>query len=520
MAPQNTYDELPYECAAASRTQPTRLATVATLFGMTPPPVQTSRVLEIGCADGTNVIAMGYALPDAACLGIDASARQIEQGQALLAQLNLPNVSLQHKNILEIDANFGPFDYIIAHGVYSWVSPPVQEHILTICQHNLTPNGVAYISFNTRPGWNMRSTIRDMMLYHAQQFDDMPTQIEQMKALLKFFADATKEQKTLHSAFLQKELKIFNQISDTNWYHEFLEENNLPLYFHEFAKQVEQHGLQYLGDTEVQTMFLENLSPPVIAQLQNLSVIHQEQYFDFLNNRVFRHSLLCHQEVKLQRSLYPAVIKQFYLASQLQPVGDVDIVSDQPAKFEKAGLGGVEEDTPIVKSALVYLAKIWPQAIAFKELVQHADLQLKRDPQSHFETSQEDILAEALLKCCLGSVIEAFTHPPRCVTTISPFPKASELAQVQIQHGDHSVSNLRCEQLKLSPLLESVLPAVNGTHDEAALIEILRDLSKKGIITAQHEGQPAAPEAVTTAMLQDLLRDIFTYLAQTALLVD
>ncbi len=517
---KTSYDDIPYNCVPASRLQPDRLASVATLFGMTPPPVRTCRVLELGCANGSNVIAMGYALPQAQCTGIDLSARQIEQGEALLSLANLPNVTLKQMNIMDIDAGFGQFDYIIAHGIYSWVPEAVQDKLLAICKQNLAPDGVAYVSFNTRPGWNMRSTIRDMMLYHAQQFDDTQTQIEQMKALLKFLADAGKDDKTLHGLFYQKEFNIFKELPNEYLFHEFLEEYNQPVYFYEFAEHAGRHGLQYLGDTDVQTMFSEEVIPKGAGKLQNLSLNHREQYFDFINNRMFRHCLLCHQEIKLRRNVYPNMMKQFHIASQLRAVDDIDLFSNKPQKFEKADLGGVEEDAPLAKAALLYLSERWPQAVGFSELLQQACLRLngRALPPAELE-EQEQQLAEPLLKCYLGGVIEAFTCPPRCTIDLNPRPEVSALARVQISRGNFSVSSLRAGQLQLPPVYQDIVPFIDGRHDRAALIALLRDLTEKGVIVAQHKGQAVAREEVSDALLHDLLQGVLTTLARSALLV-
>jgi len=115
-------------------------------------------------------------------------------------------------------------------------------------------------------------------------------------------------------------------------------------------------------------------------------------------------------------------------------------------------------------------------------------------------------------------VIEAFTFPPPGVSKISPFPKVSELARLQIQQGDDSVSNLRCQQFKLPSLFKTILPVVDGTHNEAALIMILRELIKQGQITIQPENKSVAPEAITTELLQVFWLQTLTYLARMALL--
>ena len=127
-------------------------------------------MLELGCASGDNLIPMALGLPNARFVGIDLSARQIEQGQRQVSALGLANIELRQYNIADVDASWGKFDYIICHGIYSWVPAPVRERLLAICRDNLAPNGVAYVSYNTLPGWHMRGMIRDMMIYHSAAF--------------------------------------------------------------------------------------------------------------------------------------------------------------------------------------------------------------------------------------------------------------------------------------------------------------------------------------------------------------
>ena len=128
----NDYDEIPYTKNIYKQTQPDNLATIATLFGMQPPPVATCRVLELGCASGINLLAMAQAIPQGEFLGIDLSARQIQEGQANIQQLGLPNITLKQMDMMAIDSHLGQFDYIIVHGVYSWVSPMVRAKILQV----------------------------------------------------------------------------------------------------------------------------------------------------------------------------------------------------------------------------------------------------------------------------------------------------------------------------------------------------------------------------------------------------
>ncbi len=93
--PQTSYDEVPYASHAFPQTHPNTMATVATLFGMTPAPVTNCRVLELGCAAGFNIIPMAAALPDSRFVGVDLSSRQVAEGQEAIKALGLTNVELR-----------------------------------------------------------------------------------------------------------------------------------------------------------------------------------------------------------------------------------------------------------------------------------------------------------------------------------------------------------------------------------------------------------------------------------------
>src|SRR5258705_13026551 len=108
-----SYEEVPYESTPIHDAHPDVISTSALLLGLDPPPVPTSRVLELGCSTGGNLITIALSFPDAHFVGIDLSPRQIAQGQAIVEKMGVTNVSLQAKSILDINPDFGLFDYII-----------------------------------------------------------------------------------------------------------------------------------------------------------------------------------------------------------------------------------------------------------------------------------------------------------------------------------------------------------------------------------------------------------------------
>ena len=163
---RNNYDVVPNLDRSHSSAHPNRMATIAACCASSGRRLN-ARVLELGCANAGILLPMTANLPGTSFVGVDYSARQIAKGQAALAELGLTNITLRHGSILDVDSGLDQFDYIIAHGVFLWISPEVQDKMLAICRQYLAPNRVAYISFNTLPGWYGKLYVRDRMLHYT-----------------------------------------------------------------------------------------------------------------------------------------------------------------------------------------------------------------------------------------------------------------------------------------------------------------------------------------------------------------
>ena len=179
---QKSYDDFPYQTLPFAQTHPDRLATLAWLFGLEPTPIERCRVLELGCSSGGNLIPMAVTLPHSEFIGIDFSAVEIRQGAADVAASSLANVRLLQMDLRDFGDAFGSFDYVVAHGLYSWAPNEVQEKVLEICARQLGAKGVAYISYNTLPGWRLGAAVRDAMRYHTRQFTDPKIRVQQARA--------------------------------------------------------------------------------------------------------------------------------------------------------------------------------------------------------------------------------------------------------------------------------------------------------------------------------------------------
>ena len=296
----NPYDELRYYSKPFSYTSIALLEGNATLWGLTPPELKGAKVLELGSSFGGNLISQAVYYPDTEFVGIDLSDSQITQGNEIIKSMGLTNVYLETKNILDITPEFGMFDYIIVHGIYSWVPDNVKDKILEVCRENLTPNGIAYISYNTYPGWKSREVARDIMLYANKYTQDLPLseQTRRGKAVVQLFSDAIKSIESEKSKN-QSRIENFDGIQtkgDHYVAHEYLEYHNHPLYLNQFVDNLHQHQLAYIGDTDFQLSYISWMPQhlrDMINQLSETDYVARELWLDYLYGVAFRRSLLC-----------------------------------------------------------------------------------------------------------------------------------------------------------------------------------------------------------------------------------
>jgi SAM-dependent methyltransferase len=465
----NSYDELPYPSQAFVQTHPDRLATLARVFGLAPPPIERCRVLEIGCAAGGNLIPMAYGLPGSRFVGIDLSERQVAEGRARIAALGLTNVRIEAMSVMDLDERWGEFDYVICHGVYSWVEPAVQDWILRIAGRQLSPNGIAYVSYNPYPGWHLRESVRHMMRYHAMPFDTPAERIEQARAMLDFLAGAVPQEGNAYGQVLARELELLARCSDSYLYHEHLEPTNAPLYFHQFAERAATHGLQYLAEADFAAMLTGRFPPEVAATLEGISadIIHLEQYMDFVRNRQFRQTLLCRQGLKVRRALSPAVIHGMYVASAARREGEGALDLDDRVEVTWRAPGGALATSthPVSKAALELLAHRWPLGWPLEALLAEA---------CGIANRPDDVALpmQDLFHCFLSGVVELRSWQPPCVSVVSDRPRASACAVLEAASSD-VVTSLRHEAVRLEPFSRALLPLLDGRNDRGALVQRL-----------------------------------------------
>ena len=524
-----TYDQIPYPSYAYSVTHPDTLATVATLLGLHPAPVEHCRVLELGCAGGGNLIPMALGLPDGQFVGIDYSARQVADGQMAAEAMGLKNIDLRLMDILDFTPDLGIFDYIIAHGIFSWVPEPVQTKILDICRAHLAPNGVAYISYNTYPGWHMLGAARQMMLYHTRHATDPQMRAAQARALVEFLAEAVPSDEKaggllpVYSGLLKKELERWKETSDEYLLHEELEEINEPTYFYQFAERAGRHGLQYLCEAEFSNVFPNRFPPQVTQQLMKMShnIIEMEQYMDFLRSETFRRTCLVHQEVSFSRSVKLECVSMLYVSSRAEPVSaSPDLGSFSEEKFHLGESLTLTTDHPVTKAAMVYLREVWPASVPFEALLDAAYARLDVPAARQQRALDAHVMRANLLKAFTysGKLVELHAHMPSFVTLAGARPVASPWARFMARDNLH-VTNLRHESVDLRESDRYLLLHLDGTHDRAALFDGLSKQLAEGALVVERAGAPIQDAGEAHKLLAEEIEQALDGFAHAALLI-
>jgi hypothetical protein len=418
-------------------------------------------VLELGCGDGGNLVPMALALPGASFVGVDAAPKAIARGRGLIAELGLENVALEARAIEDLSPAPGGFDYVIAHGVYSWVPAAVRDRLLAVCREALGDAGVAYVSYNSLPGGRLREALRDMLVFHTAELADPRERVAQARALLRFLLEGAVGEHGL-GAVVRAQAEGMLARSDATLLHDELAEVNDAVHFHEFAAHAAHHGLQYLAEADFFEMQIGAASEPAAQALLAIEdPVRREQYLDFLKARMFRQTLLCPIGVEIDRTPRPGVLERLAVSTQAQTTGEPGPGGAQA--FAGPTGSTLTTDHPLVIDALKRTAAAWPAARWVRDLL---------GPDATGD--ERGALCDALLRSYAANLVALHVCPPRPTTTPGDAPRASALARHQARAGA-VVTNLRHASVRIEDDLgRRLVTLLDGTRDRAALAADLR----------------------------------------------
>jgi 2-polyprenyl-3-methyl-5-hydroxy-6-metoxy-1,4-benzoquinol methylase len=455
MTQSTIYDEIRYSSYPYVLTHPDRLATVAALHGLPSPEPATARVLEIGCGAGGNLLAMAAATPGIRALGVDLASGPIEEGRALAAAAGIDNVELRQGDIMDITGGeLGEFDFIVAHGVYTWIPEEARGALLSACHAHLAADGVAVISHNTYPGGYMRQALREGGLWFARHEDGALAQAQRAKQLYRMIVEERGGSDDWWGKLLENQGDAFAYGPDYRLVHDDLSEHWQPVWFGAFAERAAGHGLAYVGDSDLARLlprWVPEFTQSRAMEMAGGDRITLEQITDLLRCAFFRHSVFCRDSRTPDVVVRPDVLRGLHFGVR----GDED------------GPG-----SELLASTLALLRSRAPDTVAFSEL-------------RAATAAGPDELAEALLTGFMEERIMPHRAP---LVAVSPAgverPVASPLARQQAARAKEITTRAYGTVVMEEPAARVLLQLLDGTRNRA---EIRAEFTER-------TGVPLSPE--------------------------
>ena len=460
------YDAVPYPGHPHAETHPNRIGAIARLFGVDAPPVATARILEVACGDGGNLIPMACSLPRAELVGFDLAPTAIGRAKARVEKLGLGNVRLEVADLTALDTPLGEFDYIVAHGLYSWVPEAVREALFSCLRDTLALNGVAFVSYNVYPGWYAPRMVREMLRYHTRGLVEPQARIAQARALLDFLSVAC-DPSDAYGRAVTEECARMAKHAPPHFFHDDLAEVNAPVHFHKFVDHARRFSLDFLAEADFATMAGSELAESARAKLDELrgDPVAHGQYLDFVAGRRFRETLLRRAEAPAAPSPVAGALRSLLLASPAVADGPVDLAPGVEVQFRSAGRASLKTDHPLAKAALDALGESWPGAMTFEALLGGACARLGRAPRA----VDGDALEHVLVGAFGLRMVELLVEPFACTAKPSEHPHASALARLEAEEGD-TVTGFHHRRARIDePCSLALLRLLDGTHDRAGL---------------------------------------------------
>ncbi len=456
-----SYRAFPYESRPCPTSTPPRIATIARLMGVEAPEPSTARVLEIACSNGGNLIPMAAAAPGARFVGIDLAAGAVEVARTMARDLGIPNVELIAGDLRELPADVGTFDYIVAHGFYSWVPAEVRGVLFDTLRARLAPGGIAFVSHNVLPGCALRgipwSAIRPLVM----DIEDPRKRIAEARALAGRIGAAMGHLPGM-SAVMAEEFRELADRQDIVLAHDDFAPVNHPVFLRDLVEEAGAHGLSWLGDADPYRHVAYAYDPPMNAWLAGVDRMTQEHIVDHLRLRRFRESLFVHQGRPAGDPISPERLDPMHIAATNWTV-------ERHASMPAPPPAGDRSSPAVQRRLLDRLVALHPASAPVAEAVRW----IVEDAAPGSVLASPPQARRLLLSACTTGMLIPFAWPVDIPRTSGERPRA--FAPARWQAARHAfVVNLRHDAVDLvDSTLRRLLPLLDGTRTRAELAAAL-----------------------------------------------
>jgi SAM-dependent methyltransferase len=476
-----SYEDVPYEGSSIAATAPAALALTSRAHGGPRPSLSGARVLELGCGDGANLLALAFHHREQSFVGIDASAAAIAAAERDARELELANVRFECADVGALELE-GPFDFVIAHGLYSWIDASRRAALRRLVRRVLAPSGLAYVSFNAQPGWGVRGRVRDVLARASLDVDAARARAAGLRGILG-------EPGYPWAGLLAHELDRASEASEAYLAHEYLAAHNDAFWLGELTRDFASEGLRYVGDAlfDRPEGYVSPELRQAVAELAH-DPIEREELIDLLAYRQLRAAVLCRDDAPTSPPLDASIIDEVWIASSVRAVSEpFDLAPDAEEPFVGPRGTEVRARAPLAKMGLLLLASRYPEGFRLDALCAEAEAALRRYGM-RAGPDERDILRGGLFALWQRMELELRMEDAALRTTPGPRPLASALTRHEAVRGRHLTTPTHVA-LPIEPLERAIVAELDGTRTVPELVDALVASVEAGRV--ELEGAPS-----------------------------
>jgi methyltransferase-like protein len=336
-----------------------------------------------------------------------------------------------------------------------------------------------------------------MMLFHDRPELSPSERVQRARDLLESVAKAVPKSDEVYAAVLQEEIHTLHDASESYFMHEELESENHPIYFIDFARRAASVGLQYITEATASLVDTQ-LSPELRAKLRSWSSdnLQYEQYFDYVRNRTFRRSLLCHAGRAVESEPTPTRVPEMFVRGRCYVDTDAPEAKQPGVEVFRTSEGvAATMAHPLVRAVLHILSDSRPAGLSFDALAEQTEARMEGPGFSR------EILADATLRCAMIRLVDLTMAPTPCTASLSSQPVASPLARLEARN-ESLVTSLLHSAVDLSPFDRFVLRQLDGTRDAEAIVDDVMAAVARGDLDLGPAERSTVAKAVDHAFRQ------------------
>jgi SAM-dependent methyltransferase len=277
---------------------PTWLGMASLLLGHRPPDLtKPFTYADLGCGNGFSTLATAATSPHAEVWGFDFNPAHIEFASGLAARAGLTNVHFAETSFADLaalpDATMPDFDFMVSHGVLSWISPANRHHLMATIARRLKPGGLVYLSYNVTAGWASMVPIQALMRMLTAA---SPERTDLAVPAMLDFIDRIRQS---GAGFFQANPSVETRLQDIRKQdprylaHEYLNQDWHPLMFSDIAGEMAEAKCRYIGSaTLAENIDSVGVPPglvPILAEVRDLTL--RETLRDVGCSQAFRRDL-------------------------------------------------------------------------------------------------------------------------------------------------------------------------------------------------------------------------------------